>query len=175
MNSWRSLATQIGKLTLVACVVGCDREIDFVPASGNDFTDIYSELKPKNEFAGLGLDVDDEIYAGRLSVSKSYGWRPYQGTLELPDDKASCELVAESIRLAVERRLGAPCQDELTPETQRPRGRPFYGMLRYEHQGMHGRVFIWLFPDESETRMSYAILIHEQRASDSARLASTQL
>ena len=83
----------------------------------------------------------------------------------LPDDKSGCEVVARAIRQALDRVLDSPCVDELNLDRPRIRGRPFYGMLRYAQQGMHGYVYIWLFPDESETKISYAILLYEQPAS----------
>jgi hypothetical protein len=38
-------------------------------------------------------------------------------------------------------------------------------MLRYVYQGMRGQVYVWLFPDQSETRINYAILLREESAS----------
>jgi hypothetical protein len=59
--------------------------------------------------------------------------------------------------------LGTNCHDELTRQPGRSRGQPFHGLLRYNQDGMHGDVQVWLIPDTSETNISYVIFVREER------------
>jgi hypothetical protein len=136
---------------------------------------VYWAFDLQEEFERLGIDVDVETAAGRVSPGEVYGWRPLQGSLVLPSGKAGCEFVARAIRGALERALGGPCVDELGLARQRGAGRPFYGMLRYTQHGIRGKVFVWLFPDESETRISYAILLQEEEAAGSVKKVVTSM
>ena len=114
------------------------------------------------EFVQLGCTINAETMGGRISPAERYGWRPFQGSLQLPGDRAGCEIVAAAIRRALDLALGADCIDELNEPLQRQRGQLLYGMLTYESNGMRGHILVWLFPNEAETRISFAILLHEE-------------
>jgi hypothetical protein len=159
---------RLGTLALAACLAGCEQQLE--PTATGSFSSVYTAFNPVAEFERAGIQVDMDVYAGRLSPREMYSWKPFQGSLVLPQEKSGCEWVAQAIRHAVERALGGECEDELTPVFQRPRGRSFYGMLRYTQQEMHGCVYVWLFPNESETEMSYAILVREEREPDRAKM-----
>ena len=138
------------------------------------FSKVFSRFDPEAEFARLGFLVDADTEGGRLSARYLYGWKPKQGSVQLPAGATGCETVAAAIRRSLDRVLDAECVDELNGPRQRRRGQPLYGMLRYETDGMHGQIYVWLFPDESETRINYAILLREELSrGDSSRTAAS--
>jgi hypothetical protein len=125
----------------------------------------YSDFKPEDEFRRRGFKVDPMSAGGRTSQREVYGWRPWQGSIQMPADSQGCNDVAVAIRDALNRAVGHMNCDELHVEHKRNPGQPLYGMLRYVYQGMRGQVYVWLFPDQSETRINYAILLREERES----------
>jgi hypothetical protein len=154
----------LGSYFLIWCLAGCDLRARLAAQQGPAVSPVYTEFDPEQEFERLGIRVDREVTGGRISPREAYGWRPIQGTLRLPPDKSGCRLVVECIRRSLEQTLESPCTDELSLSHERSPGRPVYGMLRYVKQGMRGCVYVWLFPDASELTISYAILLHEDRA-----------
>jgi hypothetical protein len=159
------LSERLGLIFLFPCVIGCEEVLPPTSVADCEFSHVYSHFKPHEEFARLKFDVDAETDGGRISPRERYGWRPYQGSLVLPQGTAGCNAAALAIRQGLERTLGSRCVDELNLNRQRARGRPFYGMLRYLQGQMRGCIYIWLFPNKSETTMHYAILLHEERVS----------
>jgi hypothetical protein len=143
-------------------LLGCDFTPTTLPLPHGTFSEVYSRFDPAAEFARLGCTVNAENVGGRISPQERYGWRPFQGSLQLPGDNAGCEFMAAAIRRALDRALGADCIDELTGPHERQRGQPLYGALRYESNGMRGHIFVWLFPNESESKINFAILLHEE-------------
>jgi hypothetical protein len=117
--------------------------------------------------------VDPDTQGGRVSPRELYGWRPLQGSLQLPSVTTGCEVVASAIRRALDRALMGDSVDELNQSHDRERGRPLYGMLRYESQGMRGQIYVWLFADRAETKINYAILLREEVMCDRSRRTVT--
>jgi hypothetical protein len=149
---------------LLLCLAGCHpgaASPGDAGASGT-FSEVYSRFDPANEFLRLGFKVDSDVEGGGISPRELYGWKPIQGSLELPSGLAGCEAVAQAIRRSLDRALGADCDDELNRQRERHPGQPLYGMLRYVKEGMRGHVYVWLFPDQTETKINYAILLREE-------------
>jgi len=152
-------------MSLIAIVtlllMGCDSPPPRTPSSA------FIKFNPGKQFETLGCTVEQSAGEGRVGTREVYGWRPFRGALVLPDDAQGCEFVANAVHDALVHVLGKPCRDELDLTPDRGRGQPFYGMLRYNNDGMQGFVYVWLFPDASETHINYAILLHEQAPPDS--------
>ncbi len=143
---------------------GCD-----LPPAPGTLSDVYTDFDPQGQFAARGFSVEQSTGPNRLSPTEVYGWKPIQGLVELPRNSSGCELVAEAVRDALLQVADGPCLDELKQLPERRRGVPFYGMLRYSAGGMRGLVYVWLFPDETETRINYAILLHEEKKANETR------
>jgi hypothetical protein len=154
---------RFGPLVLVwACLAGCQDGPALTAGVRGTFSEVYSHFDPEAEFARLGFMVDADSEGGHLSVRYQYGWKPKQGSLQLPAGTTGCVAVAAAIRRSLDRVLDANCIDELNGRPERPRGKPLFGLLRYETDGMRGHIYVWLFPNESETRINYAILLSEE-------------
>jgi hypothetical protein len=141
--------------------VGCDS-----PTGPDTLSAAFIKFDPQRQFEAHGFSVEQTKVQGRVGQEATFGWRPFQGSIVLPRDSSGCELVAQAVRNALLQVVDGPCRDELKQLPERRRGEPFYGMLRYSDDGMHGLVYVWLFPDESETRINYAILIQEGAANE---------
>jgi hypothetical protein len=128
------------------------------------FSEVYSRFDPVAEFDRLGCTVRDDAATGAISPDDLYGWKSKQGSLELPDSVAGCEAVAAAIRRSLEQAPGVESIDDFYHSRNRPRGEPFHMVIRYTADGMHGHIYVWLFPDAAETRISFAILLHEARS-----------
>jgi hypothetical protein len=152
----------------LACLVslpGCQEGVAPSAYSQSGISTAYTEFKPEEEFRRRRFEVDSASVGGRTSQREVYGWKPWQGSVVMPADTQGCDEVACAIRDALNRAVGHMSLDELNLAGDRAPGKPLYGMLRYVYQGMRGHVYVWLFPDESETRINYAILLREERAS----------
>lgn len=145
-----------------ACL-SCCRDVCLTAETPIAVSDAYLQFDPEAALARQGFLVESACAGGRISPEEKYGWRPRLGSLTLPPKTEGCEAVALAVRDELNRALGQPCDDDLELDRPRPRGTPYYGMLRYIHQGRRGYVHLWLFPDESETHFQYAILIREDR------------
>ena len=151
-------------LILFSLIAGCQYEAALTSGYEGTVSPAYIKFNPKYEFRRVGIVVNTDHATGGLSPHEVYGWRSFHGSLRLPPDMTGCDAVARAIRRALNRALDAPCNDELEVDRKRAFGQPFCGMFRYEQHEMRGRVYVWLFPDESETQVNYAILLHEERA-----------
>ncbi len=138
--------------------MGCD-----LPPAPDTLSAAFIKFNPHGQFAAHGFRVEQTTGPGRASPMEICGWRPFQGSIVLPPNSSGCELVAQAVRDALLQVVDGPCRDELEQSPDRRRGQPFYGMFRYSEGGMRGLVYVWLFPDETETRINYAILLHEER------------
>jgi hypothetical protein len=151
------------------CLAGCDDNPTLRAGARGTFSEVYSRFDPAAEFVRLGFKVEADTEGGRISTREMYGWKPIQGSLQLPADATGCEAVAAAIRRSLDRVLDADCIDELNEPRQRQRGQPLYGVLRYDREGMRGHIYVWLFPNESETKINYAILLREELLSGTSR------
>src|SRR5262249_31594823 len=136
--------------------------------------DVYARFDPVAEFSRLGCTVNEAPPEGAISATELYGWRAMQGSLELPDGLAGCDGLAAAIRSSLDQLVRADSLDDFLPSHNRQPGQLLQGVLRYTANGMLGHVYFWLFPDASETRIHYAILLHEGRGGD-ARSAAKRL
>lgn len=144
----------------LACLMqmGCD-----LPPAPGTLSAAFIKFDPHRQFAAHGFNVEQTTGPGRVSPKKVYGWRPFQGSIVLPPNSSGCELVVQAVRDALLQVVDGPCRDDLIQSPDRRPGQPFYGMFRYSEGGVRGLVYVWLFPDETETRINYAILLHEEK------------
>jgi hypothetical protein len=141
----------------IGLLTGCDAD-PIRPTLSNAF----AKFNPQRRFIAVGCDVEHGPSEGRVNSREVYGWRPFQGTIELPADAGGCDFVVKAVRDALLEVAPGPCQDELTLMDNRGAGQPMYGVLRYASEGTRGVVYVWLFPDKAEKRINYAILLHEE-------------
>ncbi len=141
---------------------------DSIPGAGHGGTlsNVYARFDPVGEFARLGCTVNEAPPEGAISATELYGWRAMQGSLELPGGAAGCDDLAAAIRSSLDQLVHAESLDDFLPLHHRQPGQLLQGVFRYTTDGMLGHVYFWLFPDPSETRINYAILLHEGRCSD---------
>ena len=104
---------------------------------------------------------NDKDRSKTANPTVGYAWQSWDGTLTTPAGKPGCESVAVIIRGALNKALAHDSLDELTTQ-HREKGHPLSGMLRYNKDGMHGDVHVWLIPDESETTIRYVIFVREE-------------
>jgi hypothetical protein len=152
-------------LACLASVSGCQEGASPNVFSPLSVSSAYTDFKPEEEFRRRGFEIDPMPIGGRSSHREVYGWKPWQGSIVMPANAQGCTEVATAIRDALNRAVGHMSLDELNLDQKRSPGKPLYGMLRYVYQGMRGHVYVWLFPDQSETRIHYAILLREDLAS----------
>jgi hypothetical protein len=100
---------------------------------------------------------------GVQNAKAGYAWQSWQGVLTAPKESGGCEAAAVIVRDSLNKVLGGSCLDELTQQPGRARGQPLSGLLRYNQDGMHGDVHVWLIPDTSETTISYVIFVREEK------------
>ena len=137
---------------------GCDS-----PAAPSTLSPAFIKFDPPSQFAAHGFTVEQTKIPGLVGQEASFGWRPFQGSIVLPQNSSGCESVTLAVQEALVQVVGGPCRDEMMQSPSRRRGEPFYEMFRYSKDGMCGLVHVWLFPDETETRINYAILLHEEK------------
>lgn len=138
---------------------GCDS-----PIASDTLSTAFIRFDPQSQFAAHGFIVEQAKIPGRVGQEASFGWRPFQGSIVLPSDSSGCELVTSAVHEALVQVVGCPCHDENMRSPTRRRGDPLYEMFRYSKDGMCGLVHVWLFPNPTETRINYAILLHEEKA-----------
>ena len=100
---------------------------------------------------------------GVRNPEAGYGWQSWQGILTAPKARSGCETAAAIVRDSLNSALNGNCLDELTRQSTRSPGQPLTGLLRYNKDGMHGDVHVWLIPNASETTISYVIFVREER------------
>ena len=163
------LATEVVELKIrtstILCIVlsclvqlGCDQSP--VPET---LSDAFIKFDPDGEFAARGFLVEPTKRPGTVSPRDVYGWRPFQGSIVLPPDSSGCESVAEAVHDALDRVVAVRYRSQIVQSPDRRSGQPLFATYRYSDGGMRGFVHVWLFPDETETQISYAILLHEEK------------
>jgi hypothetical protein len=164
-------------LVFVGSIAGCEREASLFSDRPRTFSDVYSRFDPEGEFQRRGFKVDADPEGGTISPRWMYGWRQFQGSLELPDGQAGCELVAVAIRKSLERAVGDGVYERIHSHPAAP-NQPLHEILHYESQRMTGHVYIWLFADKSATKIDYAILLREEylpgRSADTSPTTPTE-
>ena len=165
---------RLGWLAVLGCVTGCRDSFVSTAGGRSTFSEVYSQFDPIAEFARLGCAVNEDAATGAISPTELYGWKSKQGSLELPDNVAGCEAVAAAIRSSLEQVPSVESIDDFHDLRDRQRGQPLHGVLRYAADGMRGHIYVWLFPNSSETRINFAILLREERCSGrSSRTAAS--
>lgn len=107
--------------------------------------------------------MDVEADGERLRNSRhGYGWQSWCGTIVADRPLLSCESVAILIRDDLNRAMNASCRDELTARQEPPVTKPLTGLLRYNKDGMHGDVHVWLIPDPEDVTVDYTIFVREE-------------
>jgi hypothetical protein len=89
-------------------------------------------------------------------------WRSWEGIATVPGPTNGCDVVASTIRDALNKCLGGVCRDELTSAEANSLGKS--GSLSYLQDGMQGEVHVWLFGAPTEAVVRYAVYLREQRA-----------
>ena len=121
-------------------------------------------FSPESSFREYGYGVKNASNRGVSNPGALYRWSSWQGVLTLPQSTNGCEVVAVAVRDALNKALGGSCHDELTLSgIPNPVGKS--GVLMYLKDGMKGEVHVWLFGAPTESSVSYAILLREERAS----------
>ena len=136
--------------------MGCD-----VPAAHDTLSPAFIKFDPHVQFTARGFTVEQTKIPGLAGHRASFGWRPFQGSIVLPENSSGCESVAQAVHDALVQAVEGPCHDEIMQPPDRPSGKPFYRMIHYSKDGMRGLVHVWLFPNTTETQIYYAILLHE--------------
>jgi hypothetical protein len=149
-------------IALVTSIAGCNGDTSLISHGPRTFSDVYARFDPEAEFERLGFKVDADPEGGAISPRWMYGWRQFQGSLELPNGRAGCDPVATAIRQSLESTAVDGGVDELNRSHPAMPTQRLHEILRYESQGMTGHVYIWLFADKSATKIDYAILLCEE-------------
>jgi hypothetical protein len=159
---------RLGCVAVLGYVAGCQDSFTASAGDRGTFSDVYSQFDPIAEFARLGCTVSEDAATGAISPAEMYGWKSTQGSLELPENIAGCEAIAAAIRSSLDQVPNVERVDDFPPSRDRRWGQPLHRVLRYVADGMHGHIYVWLFPNASETRINFAILLREERHSGSS-------
>ena len=92
-----------------------------------------------------------------------YGWQSWCGVLTGPQKQPDCAAIAVLIRDTLNKTLSGGSLDELTGGLARSEGSPLTGMLRYNKDGVHGDMHVWLMPNATNSAVSYVIFVREER------------
>ncbi len=138
--------------------MGCD-----IPTAPETLSNAFIKFDPRGEFAAHGFHVEQTKGPGLVSPKNVYGWRPFQGSIVLPPNSTGCELVAQAVHDALDQVVHGDCEFNKVESSDRHSGQPFFATFRYSEGGVQGLVYVWLFPDDTETRINYAILQHEEQ------------
>jgi hypothetical protein len=161
----------IGAALLLGHAAGCQNSTVTPPQPIAAVSSVYSDFKPEEEFERLGFLVEPEGEGGHLNTVEQSGWRPIQGSVTLPPGTSGCENVLIAIRQMLRTAAGRDWVDDSDLDRAHERGRPCYGLIRYTKDGKRGFVYVWLFPNWSETRIYYAILLREEASCRDFRAA----
>ena len=119
---------------------------------------------PVATFRQHGYTVQNEARGEGISNEvHGYGWQSWCGVLGGTQKEARGEAVAVLIRDELNRALNGSSLDELTVRASRSEGHPLTGMLRYNKDGVHGDMHVWLVPDATNSAVSYVIFVREER------------
>lgn len=136
---------------------GCD-----VSAARDTLSPAFIKFDPTSQFTARGFTIEQSKIPGLAGHQATFGWRPFQGSIVLPENSSGCESVAEAVHDALVQAVEGPCRDEIMESPDRRPGQPLYRMICYSRDGMRGLVHVWLFPNSEETQVHYAILLHEE-------------
>jgi hypothetical protein len=128
--------------------MGCD-----LPNAPGTLSSAFIKFDPQSQFAAHGFIVKQTKVQGLVGQQASFGWRPFQGSIVVPQNSSGCESVARAVHDALVQVVDGPCHDEAIQSPGRRGGQPFFAAFRYSENGVRGFVHVWLFPDETETRI----------------------
>ena len=94
---------------------------------------------------------------------QGYGWQSWCGVVTGNGKPIQSKTIAGLLRDELNRVINGNALDELTTNADPSSERPLAGMLRYNKDGMHGDMHLWLIPDPAETSVSFVIFVREQR------------
>lgn len=143
--------------TGVMFVMGCNRSTQFSRVLEGGFD-------PVTVFRQQGYTVQNETAgAGVRNSPYGYGWQSWCGILTQAEKKADCQAIAVIIHNQLNKTLNGGSLDELTVGAPRTAGQPLTGMLRYNAEGVHGDMHVWLTPGVSNDAVNYVIFVREER------------
>lgn len=143
--------------TLALFVTSCSRPTNFS-------TVLQGGFDPVAAFRQQGYTVHNEAAGeGIRNAVSGYGWQSWCGVLTGAQQQTDCKAIAVVIRDALNKTLGGGPGDELTVGAAPSAKQPLTGMLRYNKDGVHGDMHVWLMPDASNTTVSYVIFVREER------------
>ncbi len=118
---------------------------------------------PVAAFRNDGLTISAEAEGERIrNPAFGYGWQSWCGTVTSNTPPLTCKRIAELIRDDLKHAVGGMCLDELAVRSSLVVAtKPLTGMLRYNKDQMHGDVFVWLIPDQTDGSIHYSIFIRE--------------
>ena len=142
--------------------------LSLVAVSCNESTKFSTVLDggydPVAAFRKQGYTVQAEANGARIrNAEHGYGWQSWCGSLTGAQKPLDCSAIASVIRDELNRALSDSSLDELTVGSPSVAGQPLTGMLRYNKDHMHGDLHVWLIPDASNTTVSFAIYMREER------------
>jgi len=119
-------------------------------------------FSPEASFIERGYALKKASNQGASNPTTLVRWHSWQGIAAVPGAINGCEVVATTIRDALDKCLGEVCRDELTSAETNSLGKS--GSLSYLQDGMRGEVHVWLFGAPPEAEVRYAIYLREERA-----------
>jgi hypothetical protein len=122
---------------------------------------IFQKFLPDDALRQLGYEVKSSSRDARISPEDIYAWRAFYGTIISADGINSCESICKGIRQCLNSALDDHPIEESKSYIKRERGAPVLETYRYLLVGRRGIVYVWLYPNDSETEINYAILLHE--------------
>ena len=111
---------------------------------------------------GYTLQTEGQGDSTRNPV-QGYGWQSWCGIVTGSGKEIQSKTIAGLLRDELNRVINGNALDELTTNADPSSERPMGGMLRYNKDGMHGDMHVWLIPDPAETSVSFDIFVREER------------
>lgn len=149
------IVTLVATLTLLATSCGRSTKFSTILEGGFD---------PEAVFRQHGYTVQNETRGeGIRNPVYGYGWESWCGVVTGTPQQVGCEAMAILIRDELNKTLGHGSLDQLTVGTPPPEGHALTGMLLYNQDSVHGDMYVWLTPADSNTAVSYVIFLREER------------
>ena len=149
------IVTLVATLTLLATSCGRSTKFSTILEGGFD---------PEAVFRQHGYTVQNETRGeGIRNPVYGYGWESWCGVVTGTPQQVGCEAVAILIRDELNKILGHGSLDQLTVGTPPTEGHALTGMLLYNQDSVHGDMYVRLTPADSNTAVSYVILLREER------------
>ena len=119
---------------------------------------------PVATFRQQGYTIQTEARGeGIKNAEHGYGWQSWCGVLTGEEKQPDRAAIAVLIRDALNQTLSSSSLDELTVGATRSEGNALTGMLRYNKDGVHGDMHVWLMSNGTNAAVSYVIFVREER------------